>query len=76
MNKNRRQLILQGYNLIENGKAMLETALEEEQEAYDNLPESIQEGDRGCAMEEYIDALETVVGYLEDAISDLEDIDL
>ncbi len=47
---------------------------EQEESAYDNLPESIQEGDRGDEMQEAIDTLEEVTDLLEDVISDLEDL--
>lgn len=44
----------------------LQGILDEEQEAYDNLPESIQESDRGQQMSACIDNLETVIGSCED----------
>ena len=47
---------------------------EQEESAYDNLPESIRDGDRGDEMQEAIDMLEEVTDSLEDVISDLEDI--
>ena len=47
---------------------------EQEESVYDNLPESIQEGDRGDEMQEAIDTLEEVTDLLEDVISDLEDL--
>jgi len=39
--------------------------LDEEQEAFDALPESIQDGERGQAMQEAISNLEDAVGALE-----------
>ena len=39
---------------------------DEEQEAYDNLPESLQESERGENMQNCIDALEYFMSDLED----------
>lgn len=50
-------------------KEELEAVMDEEQEAFDNLPESLQESERGQQMQEYVDALES-------AVDDLEEIDL
>lgn len=44
--------------MLENVKDAIQTVLDEEQEAYDNLPEGLQEAERGQQMQEYIDALE------------------
>ena len=46
---------------------------EEEDMAYDNLPESIREGERGDEMMDAIATLEVVTDSLEDIISNLED---
>lgn len=46
--------------------------MNEEQEAYDNLPEGLQEADRGQQMQEYIEALESVVDSLGEL--DIEDL--
>ena len=48
---------------------------DEEDEAYDNLPESLQEGDRGDAMQEAIDTLDDAIAYLDDVIGYLDDLD-
>ena len=40
--------------------------ISEEQEALDNLPEHIQESERGQQMEEYISGLETVLDDLDE----------
>jgi hypothetical protein len=49
--------------------------LEEEQEKYENMPESLQNGSRGEAMQEAIDNLEQAVEAIESAIAneDVED---
>lgn len=57
----------------------LQEVIDEEQEAYDNMPESLQYSDRGEQMQEYISLMESVVGDLEnldaeDLASQLEEI--
>lgn len=52
--------------MLENVKDAIQTVLDEEQEAYNNLPEGLQEAERGQQMQEYIDALEGVVDSLGD----------
>lgn len=48
----------------------IEAVLEEEQEAFDNLPEGIQESERGEAMQENIDNLQTAADSLESEVID------
>jgi len=45
----------------------------EEQEAFDNLPESLQMTDRGQAMEEGLSTLDNASSSLDDIISSIED---
>ena len=58
--------------VLETVKEALQDVLNEEQEAYDNLPEGLQESDIGQQMQEYIDALEGVVDSLGEL--DIEDL--
>lgn len=48
----------------------IEAVLEEEQESFDNLPEGIQESERGEAMQENIDNLQTAIDSLESEVID------
>ncbi len=50
-------------------KDQLEAVRNEEQEALDNMPDSLQDSEKGQEMQEYIDAMES-------ALDDLEEIDL
>lgn len=52
---------------IAKAQAILETVRDEEQEALDNLPESLQGGERGEAMQNALDALEEILGLCETA---------
>ncbi len=71
MNKPRRAALKLVMTQLEEIKTMIEQAAEdleairdEEQEALENMPESLQEGERGQAMQEYIDAMEGVMDEL------------
>ncbi len=47
----------------------MEEVKDEEQESYENLPESLQYGERGEQMQENVDSLEEFIGYLEETDS-------
>lgn len=53
---------------IEEVKEGLQRVLDVEEEALGNLPDSLQEGERGQQMQEYIDSLEEVI----DSLNELE----
>lgn len=72
MNKARRKALEDAKNvierakhLIENGHEELRAVLTDEMDAYDNLPESLQSGDKGDEMEGNISELEQAEGELE-----------
>lgn len=46
---------------------------DEEQEAFDNLPEAFQEGERGEAMENAIEALDYAADDLSECLDHLSD---
>lgn len=75
MNKDRRKSIDEAIGLlqeaeakVDEAKSLIETARDEEQEYFDNMPESLQGGDKGQAAE-------AAVSALEEALSPLEDLD-
>lgn len=47
MNKVRRKRVQDAITKIEEAKAILEDAQDEEQAAFDNMPEGLQYGERG-----------------------------
>ena len=67
MNKARRKEIGKAVELLIEARLSLETARDGEQEALDALPESFRDGEKGSAMEETIDRLETLISELETA---------
>ena len=74
MNKKRRSEIARATALIEQAWLILETCRDEEQDYYDNMPESFQDGEKGEAAQTAIDALDEAVSALEDMKSTLDDI--
>ena len=79
MNKIRRKELANIVTMLEELDALREEirerladVLDEEQEALDNLPESLQESERGEQMQEYIDTMENVTGELD--LLDIEDL--
>lgn len=72
MNKTRRKQLSESFDLIKRAEEIIEVVKAEEQESHDNLPDSIQCGDRGEEMEGYIEILDEVSGYLEEAGSVIE----
>lgn len=67
MNAKRRSELNRALGMLRNAHAIVETARDEEQYSYDNLPEQFQEGDRGDAMEEAISNLEDAIDAIESA---------
>jgi len=58
MNKDRRKQIAKAIALIEEAQEILENVKQEEQDAYDNLPENLQGSQTAQSMDEYIAVLE------------------
>ena len=74
MNKARRKAIEEIIDQLGTLKEQIESVCEEEQEAYDNLPESIQYSERGEAMSEAASDLEDAASSIDDLMSTLQDI--
>lgn len=71
MNNARRKMIEGIIGRIETLKDEIDAVLSEEQEAFDNMPEGLQQSARGEAAENAIGSLETATGQLEEAIGEL-----
>lgn len=80
MNNDRRKKLANFCESIEKLRASiealkddeLEPLKEEEQEAFDNMPEGLQSGDRGQASELAINNMEDAISNIESALSELE----
>ena len=73
MNKTRRNAISEIQDKIAELQADPQWLKEEEEEAYDNLPDGIRDGERGDAMQEAIDAMENADNALQEAYDYLTD---
>lgn len=67
MNKSRRATITKAEVLITEARAFLEAVRDEEQDAYDAMPESFQNGERGEASTVCLDALNEIIESVETA---------
>lgn len=54
-------------------KEIVEAVKDEEEEAYDNLPEGVQESERGEAIQENVDSLESIADDIDTLDSDTGD---
>jgi len=72
MNADRRNQLSDAIDLMERAKDLLGCVLDGEQEAYDNLPVSLQESERGEGMEENVDNLGDIVESVESVIDDVQ----
>jgi hypothetical protein len=74
MNKARRKWLEDIYNRLEVLKDELENISAEEQDAYDNLPEGIQDSERGDAMEENVSDIDDAASSIEEIMDTIQDI--
>jgi uncharacterized protein YukE len=74
MNKDRRKRLQNVIDALRNMVDELYAIQEEEQEAYDNLPESFQEGERGEKMSDAIDTLDMVLSEIDSQADELQEM--
>lgn len=74
MNKARRKWLEDVIAKLEEQKEELESIQCEEQESYDNMPESLQYSERGEAIEENANDLDSYASDLQDVIDNLQEI--
>lgn len=80
MNRERRKELSKAIDLLGEAKSKIEEAKEkvdtcksEEEEAYDCLPESMQEGEKGDTMQENINGLDEAFSNIEDMPDTIEE---
>jgi len=73
MNKKQREQIGKWIDSINEIKEGVESMIEEENEKYENMPENLQDSERGEKMYEGIENLESASSSLEEAIDSLND---
>lgn len=74
MNQKRLKKINEIAASIRSAVVELESLKDEEQEAFDNLPEGLQGGDKGQAMEEAINTLDEAINSIGDGTDQLDGI--
>ena len=74
MNKERRKRLSKLLEGLTAAEEELSAIIEEEQAAFDNMPESIQGGEQGAAMEEGISTLEDCLDSLQDIQAQMEEV--
>lgn len=72
MNNNRRKIIQGIRDSIIDLQTKLEEVQSEEQDAYDNLPESLQDSEKGQVMYDALDNIESAISSLNEAMEYLD----
>lgn len=68
MNKDRREQLMSVECIIEEAKSHIQDVIDEEQDAFYNLPESFQDSERGWKMSEAIEDMEGLICELDNFI--------
>ena len=74
MNKARRKELQKAMDLLDEASSIIEACRDEEQEAYDNLPDGIQESEKGEVMGEYIYQMDEAIDIAESISNILAEI--
>ena len=72
VNEARRKAINEAVSKLEDVKSELETLRDEEQEYYDNMPESFQGGDKGDAAQSAVSTLEDAINSIDSAVTEAQ----
>ena len=71
MNKARRAELAKAVDLLSQAQSIIESVHEAESEAYESMSEGLQQGDKGQAMSEAVDTLETAGSDTQDMLDEL-----
>lgn len=74
MNKQRRNRLQKVIDQLGELKEEVSSICEEEQEAYDNMPESLKDGERGSQMYDNISTLEDQESNFDELIENLQEV--
>lgn len=72
MNNQRRKSVKEVIKQLKSLQETLEQVRDEEEEAYDNLPEGIQDSEKGETMMDNVTLLDEQTGAIDDIIGELE----
>lgn len=71
MNRKRRMSLMEIAKTLEDLRVAIEELKDEEQEYYDNMPESMQYGERGERAEAAVSSLEDAYDSIDNAIDSI-----
>ena len=71
MNKENRKELEKAISLIEDAKQIIESIKDDEQDKFDNLPEGLQQSERGEKFEENVSVLDDALSQLEEVIDNI-----
>lgn len=74
MNKNRRKEIESIIEELESLGSRIEAVKEEEDDAFNNIPESLQYSEKGELMEQNVEDLDEAFNSLSDVVEELQEI--
>lgn len=74
MNKERRKELNRAHQMVSEANSIVKSVCDDEQDAFDNMPEGLQQGERGEKMEENVQLLDEAVDTLENVFSDLSEM--
>lgn len=67
MNKRRREELSSAMSLLEKASDIISSVLYEEQDCLYNIPENLQESERGMKMEKAVEELSEAIEYITNA---------
>lgn len=73
MNKERRKQLEEAIAKLEDAKSLIESVRDEEQDAFDNMPEGLQSGERGERMEAAISQMDDAISEIESSVDSLNE---
>lgn len=74
MNKNDRKKVGEWIETLSGIKSEIEDMQQDQQEKHDNMPEGLQDTERGEALEEAANELEEAASNIDSAIDNLQNI--
>lgn len=74
MNKARREQIKKVVDYIESAYIMLDEIKDDEEDAFNNLPDGIAESERGEMMEQNVDTMDECINNLWDIVDALNEM--
>lgn len=74
MNKARKKRLKDALDLLQQANEIIATVADEEDAAFDNMPEAFQESERGQYMEDCIGWMDDAMSSIDDAKMQLEEI--